>query len=124
MFEKEIWTKLAAVFAKAEFAFDKIEIRRSTGDESAMLGALSIQGGRFTTTRDGGFYSDKADAPVEVIHIVVPIRLNGWQQADGPLELQLIESYRQRASDGAWVPYRAGVYDPAGKARSLPVPWL
>lgn len=118
------WNKLASVFGGAEFDLEKITVRASVlrGEP-----AWSQGGGRLTTSTDqGGQYagSPETGPPEEVWDVVVPIRLPKWKGSDGPIDLFLINSYRRRPSDGRWVPYSSGVYDPSGGARYLPTPWL
>ncbi|MDQ7014355.1 MAG: hypothetical protein Q9O74_10730 [Planctomycetota bacterium] len=123
MLTEEQWSQFASQFSGAEYALDKAEIRVSSEPDEDMLWLL-MKGGQLTTTRDKGLYANGFDQPADVYYVTVPIRLPNWRQADGSLELLLVQSYRRRASDGRWVPYMAGVYDPEGKARSLPPPWL
>lgn len=123
MLSEEQWLQFSSQFAGAEFALDEAEIRVSSEPDEEMLWLL-MKGGRLTTTRDKGLYASSLERPSDVYYVTIPIRLPNWRQADGPLELLFVQSYRRRSSDGNWVPYMAAVYDPEGKARSLPPPWI
>jgi hypothetical protein len=121
---RESWERLARVYGRAEYDLDNVVVRPSLRDGDSLW---TPGGGRYTTSTDarGKYLAGESSVPArDVWDVVIPIRIERWPGADGPVNLFLIHSYRQRPSDGRWVPYRMGVYDPAGRSRWLPTPWL
>jgi hypothetical protein len=118
----EQWLQQASIFAEASYAMDHVTIRQSVvGKNTPWL----MLGGRLQTVTDsGGRYSGTTEEPEEAWDVVVPMRLEKWRGNDGPIDLQLFQSFRRRPSDGQWVPYRVGLYDPGRKSSYLPSPWL
>lgn len=119
---REEWLKGTRLFADASYATARVTIRPSVLGKAIPWLML---GGRLNTATDtGGRYSGTTEEPQEAWDVVVPMRLEKWRGSDGPIDLQLFQSFRRRPSDGRWVPYRVGVYDPGRKSSYLPSPWL